>query len=120
MDLFFCGIRASIIAGTFSNDVLNFQKVYEHELPEFKGQGPRVRGYHLGGVTTKGEVIPKKRNLKPYKNLAENATAESIKAAALASMPSVDTVDDSVEKVAESLEVQGLGEEGFGSLYDED
>lgn len=41
MDLFFAGIRASILQDTFDEDVLLFEKTYESQLPEKTGQGPR-------------------------------------------------------------------------------
>jgi queuine tRNA-ribosyltransferase len=44
---FFSSIRNSIKSGTFDADCEEFSKVYESELPEKTGQGPRVRGYHF-------------------------------------------------------------------------
>jgi len=44
---FFTSIRESIKIGTFEADCEEFAKVYESELPEKSGQGPRVRGYHF-------------------------------------------------------------------------
>ena len=44
---FFEAIRASIKAETFEADCEEFARVYESELPEKSGQGPRVRGYHF-------------------------------------------------------------------------
>jgi queuine tRNA-ribosyltransferase accessory subunit len=44
---FFTSIRESIKAGTFEADCEEFARVYESELPEKSGQGPRVRGYHF-------------------------------------------------------------------------
>lgn len=44
---FFTAIRSSIEAGAFETDCQEFEKVYESELPEKSGQGPRVRGYHF-------------------------------------------------------------------------
>lgn len=44
---FFESIRRSIKAGSFDQDAETFARVYESELPEKTGQGPRVRGYHF-------------------------------------------------------------------------
>lgn len=41
MDSFFSAIRASIANGAFSQDVETFQRLYESELPEQTGRGPR-------------------------------------------------------------------------------
>ena len=42
---FFCSIRSSLKDGTFYSDAEDFAKIYESELPEKSGKGPRVRGY---------------------------------------------------------------------------
>ena len=47
IDTFFAGIRQSIADGTFEHEVKKFENVYESQLPEKTGQGPRVRGYHF-------------------------------------------------------------------------
>jgi queuine tRNA-ribosyltransferase subunit QTRTD1 len=44
---FFESIRRSIKEGTFDQDSETFARVYDSELPEKTGQGPRVRGYHF-------------------------------------------------------------------------
>ncbi|KAM3074817.1 hypothetical protein ACMFMG_008230 [Clarireedia jacksonii] len=44
---FFSSVRQSIQNGTFEKDCEEFARVYESELPEKSGQGPRVRGYHF-------------------------------------------------------------------------
>lgn len=41
MDLFFAGIRDSIVNGSFDEDTTTFQRIYESELPAKTGQGPR-------------------------------------------------------------------------------
>jgi queuine tRNA-ribosyltransferase subunit QTRTD1 len=41
MDEFFSSIRASIARGTFDVDMETFGRIYERELPEQTGQGPR-------------------------------------------------------------------------------
>lgn len=40
-DLFFAGIRQSIAAGTFEQQMERFERVYESQLPETGGLGPR-------------------------------------------------------------------------------
>ena len=47
LSIFFAAIRESIKNGTFEADCEEFGRVYESELPETSGQGPRVRGYHF-------------------------------------------------------------------------
>jgi queuine tRNA-ribosyltransferase len=44
---FFASIRNSIRNGTFEKDKAEFARVYESELPEKSGQGPRARGYNF-------------------------------------------------------------------------
>ena len=44
---FFTSIRESIRNNTFQADVEEFARLYESELPEKSGQGPRIRGYHF-------------------------------------------------------------------------
>lgn len=41
MDEFFAGIRESIARGTFAQDIADFERYYEPELPEDLGRGPR-------------------------------------------------------------------------------
>ncbi|PLB42355.1 tRNA-ribosyltransferase family protein [Aspergillus candidus] len=47
IDCFFAGIRESISRGTFDADAHTFHRTYDSELPERKGQGPRLRGHQL-------------------------------------------------------------------------
>ncbi len=54
---FFTSIRESIAKGTFDEDCQEFERIYESELPEKGGQGPRVRGYHF---KSEGPGEPKK------------------------------------------------------------
>ncbi|QSZ33987.1 hypothetical protein DSL72_005567 [Monilinia vaccinii-corymbosi] len=42
---FFASIRRSIEEGTFDKDCEEFARIYDSELPEKSGQGPRTRGY---------------------------------------------------------------------------
>lgn len=41
MDLFFAGVRESILRETFEEDVLSFTRIYASELPQRTGEGPR-------------------------------------------------------------------------------
>lgn len=75
MDLFFAGIRRSIADGTFQQNVDDFARKYESQLPEGTGQGPRVRGYQFRSEKA-GEAKKNK--------------------------PSFTTLDDGKEKLAES------------------
>jgi queuine tRNA-ribosyltransferase len=65
---FFSSIRESIREGTFEADCDEFAKVYESELPEKSGQGPRVRGYHF---KSEGPSEPKK-NKAAWGNLGSD------------------------------------------------
>ena len=47
ISVFFTAVRESVRNGTFEADCEEFARVYESELPEKSGQGPRVRGYHF-------------------------------------------------------------------------
>ncbi|TAQ83979.1 hypothetical protein B7494_g7702 [Chlorociboria aeruginascens] len=62
---FFTSIRQSIERGSFEKDAEEFAKVYESELPERSGQGPRIRGYHFRSEGP-GEA---KRNKSAWGNL---------------------------------------------------
>lgn len=44
---FFAAIRKSIRKGTFVEDLEQFARAYDSDLPAKTGQGPRVRGYHF-------------------------------------------------------------------------
>lgn len=68
---FFTAIRESIKNETFEADCDEFAKVYESELPEKSGQGPRVRGYHF---KSEGPGEPKK-NKAAWGNLGGDETA---------------------------------------------
>jgi len=65
IDTFFRKIRESMARGTFEDDVNAFSRVYEAEMPEKTGQGPRVRGYQMKSI---GGGEPK-RNPKVYGRL---------------------------------------------------
>lgn len=69
---FFSSIRDSIKRGTFDADCDEFAKVYEPELPEKSGQGPRVRGYHFKSEGP-GEG---KKNKPAWGNLAPGSEVE--------------------------------------------
>ncbi len=65
---FFSSIRKSIQSDTFDADCEEFAKVYESEMPEKSGQGPRVRGYHF---KSEGPGEPKK-NKAAWGNLSSD------------------------------------------------
>jgi len=62
---FFAAVRESIQNDTLEADVAEFGHVYDSELPEKSGQGPRVRGYHYKSEGP-GE---KKKNKAAWGNL---------------------------------------------------
>ncbi|KAI9763550.1 MAG: hypothetical protein M1835_007783 [Candelina submexicana] len=86
MDEFFAGVRRSIAGYTFDEDRMRFEAVYERDLPEKTGQGPRVRGYQFRSI---GHGEPK-RNPLAYKALDE--VKEVLVEATLPS-PSADAMD---------------------------
>ncbi|KAH0545268.1 hypothetical protein FGG08_000567 [Glutinoglossum americanum] len=94
MDEFFSSVRTSIARGTFDADTSAFERIYEKELPEQTGQGPRVRGYQF---KSEGPGEPKK-NALAYKTLddAKEKLAEGV------------TPSPNVE--AEDLEGRGFAE----------
>lgn len=59
IDRFFTGIRGSIERGSFEEDVVVFGRSYESEMPERKGQGPRLRGYQFKSQGGTGKKNPK-------------------------------------------------------------
>ncbi|KAI6799247.1 tRNA-guanine transglycosylase [Hortaea werneckii] len=67
LDRFFDGIRKTISTGTFEQERERFARVYEKDLPEKTGQGPRVRGYQF---KSEGPGEPKKNtpSFKPYED----------------------------------------------------
>ncbi|KAI7568808.1 hypothetical protein KC317_g3866 [Hortaea werneckii] len=67
LDRFFDGIRKSIGTGTFEQERERFARVYDKNLPEKTGQGPRVRGYQF---KSEGPGEPKKNtpNFKPFED----------------------------------------------------
>jgi queuine tRNA-ribosyltransferase accessory subunit len=88
IDLFFSGIRQSIHDGTFEEEMKRFAKVYESQLPEKTGQGPRMRGYQYKSEGP-GEA---KRNPAPFQMLddGKEKLAESV-------LPSADADADDLE-----------------------
>lgn len=68
---FFISVRKSIKEGTFDRDCEEFARVYDSELPEKSGQGPRVRGYQYKSEGA-GE---KKKNRAAWNNLSANSNA---------------------------------------------
>ncbi|KAG4035568.1 hypothetical protein MFRU_001g03370 [Monilinia fructicola] len=61
---FFSSIRKSIKEGKFEEDCEEFARVYDSELPEKSGQGPRIRGYQY-----KSEGGERKKNKAAWNNL---------------------------------------------------
>ncbi|RAK80381.1 tRNA-ribosyltransferase family protein [Aspergillus fijiensis CBS 313.89] len=100
MDIFFAQIRESIERGTFDVDAQTFSRTYSSELPEPKGQGPRLRGYQL---PASGPNQPR-RHARVYGRLDDAAEkfAES--------QSSVATPDTG----AEGLEEHGFAERASG------
>ena len=94
IDLFFAGIRQSISSGTFDDEVRRFEKMYESQLPEKTGLGPRVRGYQY---KSEGPGEPKK-NQAPFTMLEDGKEKVA------------ESTPPSVEADAEVLEEQGFAE----------
>ncbi|KAK0324575.1 hypothetical protein LTR82_004280 [Friedmanniomyces endolithicus] len=65
VDLFFRDIRESIAGGRFDEITKHFSRVYESNMPETTGQGPRVRGYQFRSEG-RGEG---KKNKAPFTRL---------------------------------------------------
>ncbi|KAI9760541.1 MAG: Thymidylate kinase [Chaenotheca gracillima] len=91
LDTFFSGVRNSLSRGCFEQDRAVFDGVYEAELPEKTGQGPRVRGYHH---KTSGPNAPK-ANPSAFRTLndASEKLEESKASINLASPATSATVD---------------------------
>ncbi|ESZ96237.1 tRNA-guanine transglycosylase family protein [Sclerotinia borealis F-4128] len=67
---FFTSIRHSIKEGTFEEDCKEFARIYDSELPEKSGQGPRIRGYQYKSEKA-GE---RKKNKVAWNNLGPDST----------------------------------------------
>ena len=96
MDLFFAGVRNSISNGTFDHEMRRFEQVYEPQLPEKTGQGPRIRGYQFKAEGP-GEQKKNKAPFTPMNDGAQNTTGST--------RPDV-TTD------VEGLERQGFAQKG--------
>ncbi|KAL8382998.1 hypothetical protein RB595_006662 [Gaeumannomyces hyphopodioides] len=84
---FFAGIRASLAAGTFERDAADFAARYEPDMPEGRGERPRVRGYAAGRTQQQpDEPAPQKLNRPAWGKLG----AVAAEAAAAAQGPQVD------------------------------
>jgi queuine tRNA-ribosyltransferase subunit QTRTD1 len=94
---FFASIRDSIRNGTFERDQSEFAQVYESELPEKSGQGPRIRGYHFKSEGP-GEA---KKNKAAWGNLGSDEQADR------GLVPDEDTIE---------LEGKGCGEKATERL----
>ncbi|KAI7178539.1 tRNA-guanine transglycosylase [Hortaea werneckii] len=95
LDRFFDGIRNSISTGTFEQERERFARVYDKNLPEKTGQGPRVRGYQF---KSEGPGEPKKNtpNFKPYED--EKTLNDGKEVLADSALPRADTNAAEMEK----------------------
>ncbi|KAJ9664428.1 hypothetical protein H2201_005176 [Coniosporium apollinis] len=97
MDKFFAGVRTSIGKGSFEEDRVAFETVYEPELPEKTGQGPRVRGYQFKSEGP-GEA---KKNLSAYRMLDERKELLAEASTSSSGADAKDLEDIGFAKVAE-------------------
>ncbi|RAL09147.1 tRNA-ribosyltransferase family protein [Aspergillus homomorphus CBS 101889] len=92
MDVFFAQIRQSIDRATFDADTQAFSRRYVSELPEPKGQGPRLRGYQL---PASGPNQPR-RHARVYGRLDD--AAEKFAESQQSSVATPDTGADGLEE----------------------
>ncbi|PGH32373.1 queuine tRNA-ribosyltransferase [[Emmonsia] crescens] len=85
LDNFYAAIRDSIAKGTFYEEATKFELVYEPELPQQSGQGPRLRGYQF-----KGEAGAQPKNPKVYGRL-DHVTSTLTQSESSIATPDVDT-----------------------------
>ena len=97
MDLFFSGVRESILNDTYENDISCFEKSYESQLPDKTGQGPRIRGYQFKSEGP-GEA---KKNKAPFTML--NDGQEKV----------AESTPPSMEVDAAELEDEGFADKQF-------
>ncbi|KAH0386366.1 queuine tRNA-ribosyltransferase, partial [Aureobasidium melanogenum] len=96
MDEFFAGIRESIDRGTFGQDIADFERFYEPELPESNGRGPRLRGYQFKSEGPN----ERKRNSAPFTVYKANPDKmEKVAQKGSVPVPGPDAVAADVEKV---------------------
>ncbi|KAL8351964.1 hypothetical protein RB601_002334 [Gaeumannomyces tritici] len=86
---FFAGVRASLAAGTFERDAADFAARYEPDVPEGRGERPRVRGYAAGRTQQQpDEPAPQKLNRPAWGKLGAVAADAAAAAAAVAGQES--------------------------------
>ncbi|KAI4736792.1 tRNA-guanine transglycosylase [Aureobasidium sp. EXF-12298] len=96
MDEFFAGIRESINRGTLEQDIADFERVYEPELPETNGRGPRLRGYQFKSEGPN----ERKRNSAPFTVYKANPDKpEKIAQKGSVPVPGPDAIAEDLEKV---------------------
>ncbi|KAH0002204.1 hypothetical protein KCU80_g23005, partial [Aureobasidium melanogenum] len=96
MDEFFAGIRESIGRGTFDQDIADFERFYEPELPESNGRGPRLRGYQFKSEGPN----ERKRNSAPFTVYKANPDKiEKVVQKGSVPVPGPDAAAEDVEKV---------------------
>ncbi|KAI5270895.1 tRNA-guanine transglycosylase [Aureobasidium subglaciale] len=93
MDEFFVGIRDSIDRGTFEKDIADFERVYEPELPETNGRGPRLRGYQFKSEGPN----ERKRNSAPF--TVYKANPDKVVEKGSAPIPGPDAIAEDLEKI---------------------
>ncbi|APA05934.1 hypothetical protein sscle_01g007040 [Sclerotinia sclerotiorum 1980 UF-70] len=94
---FFTSIRQSIKEGTFEKDCEKFARIYDSELPEKSGQGPRMRGYQYKSEGP-GE---RKKNKAAWNNLGAGASGTGSE---VALVPDEDSKELEQKGFAEKLE----------------
>ncbi|KAG9813886.1 queuine tRNA-ribosyltransferase, partial [Aureobasidium melanogenum] len=96
IDEFFAGIRESISRGTLDQDIADFERFYEPELPESNGRGPRLRGYQFKSEGPN----ERKRNSAPFTVYKANPDKiEKVAQKGSVPVPGPDAVAEDVEKV---------------------
>ncbi|KAI4795743.1 tRNA-guanine transglycosylase [Aureobasidium sp. EXF-8845] len=96
MDEFFAGIRDSIDRGTLEQDIADFERVYEPELPETNGRGPRLRGYQFKSEGPN----ERKRNSAPFTVYKANPDkSEKITQKGSVPVPGPEAIAEDLEKV---------------------
>ena len=110
MDEFFGGIRKSIAKGSLGQDIENFDRYYEQDLPEKTGQGPRYVSFNRHEVyllMDSNRVRGYQRKSKGRGEPKANATAFRKLDDTAGSPAEVETPSSSVD--ASDLEDHGLG-----------
>ena len=113
LDEFFGGIRNSLTAGTFEDDVARFCEKYEDTFAVSEGaeRGPRLRGYQMKSAG-KGED---KKKEKVWGRFEDSSAAESGISTPGATVPDNDQAEKVVEAASDGLGANG----GKGSDLDQ-